>query len=237
VLQGTNSEEESYPAVLKDNPHTPAGFAAAVRKIYGADADRVLAVYPGVQTEDQVLDAAMTLGSEQGQGYRQFLLGESHIKSSGKPVYRYLYMRPRKRFLGGPNQTPGTAGGIMAVTSTSPARPPARGAVHSAEIEYAMGNLATNTRFNWEPADYKLSELMEGYFANFIKMGDPNGSGLTKWPAYSSAASYQIMYFDAESHAGPEAGRPRYLVFDQIFRDKGMQTNSKNLPVTGKVTK
>jgi para-nitrobenzyl esterase len=237
VLQGTNSEEESYPAVLKDNPHTPEGFAAAVRKIYGADADRVLAVYPGVRTEDQVLDAAMTLGSEQGQGYRQFLLGESHLKSSGKSVYRYLYMRPRKRFLGAANQTPGTAGGIMTVTSTTPARPPARGAVHSAEIEYVMGNLATNTRFNWEPADYKLSELMEGYFANFIKTGNPNGSGLAKWPAYSPTDSFQIMYFDAESHARPEAGRPRYLVFDQIFRKQATPAISGGPSVTGKVTK
>ena len=40
-------------------------------------------------------------------------LGEGHRKSTGKPVYRYFYSRPRPKFLGAANQTPGTAGGIV----------------------------------------------------------------------------------------------------------------------------
>lgn len=217
VLQGTNSEEEAYRAVLGDNPPTPQGFAATVRKTFGADADKVLAAYPAIKTDDEAIDAAMTFGSERGQGYRAWLIGQSHGKSSGKPVYRYLYLRPRKRFVGAANQAPGTAGGIV-TTGNSNARPQNRGAAHSAEIEYAMGNLATNTHFAWEPADYKLSETMESFFANFIKTGNPNAAGLPKWPAYSAADGYQIMQLDVESKAAPEAGRARYIVFDQIYR-------------------
>ena len=41
LLQGSNSEERSTEALLGDNPPTPEGFAAAVRKTFGADADRV----------------------------------------------------------------------------------------------------------------------------------------------------------------------------------------------------
>ena len=180
----------------------------------------VMAAYPAVHTENQVLDAVMTLGTEKGQGYRAWRLGESHRVSSGKAVYRYLYLRPRRRFQGAANEAPGTAGGVVTTSAATPARPQARGASHSAEIEYALGNLATNKRFAWEPADYKLSETMQNYFANFIKTGDPNGSGLPKWPAYSPDDGFQIMHLDVESHAGPEAGRPRYLLFDQIYRKK-----------------
>jgi para-nitrobenzyl esterase len=220
VLHGINSEEESYRAVLGDSPPTPGGFATVVRKFFGPDAERVLAAYPAVHTEDQVLDAVMTLGTEKGQGYRAWRFGESHRVSSGKAVYRYLYLRPRRRFQGAANEAPGTAGGVVTTSAATPARPQARGAAHSAEIEYALGNLGTNKRFAWEPADYKLSETMQNYFANFIKTGDPNGSGLPKWPAYSPDDSFQIMHLDVESHAGPEAGRPRYLLFDQIYRKK-----------------
>ena len=219
ILQGTNSEEEPFRTVLGDNPATPEGFAATVRKSFGADADRVLAAYPPVKTNEEAMDAAMTFGAERGQGYRAWLMGEGENKSSGKAVYRYLYLRPRKRFTGAANQAPGQAGGVVTTTSPNP-RPQNRGAAHSAEIEYVMGNLATNTHFAWEPADYKLSELMETYFENFIKTGDPNGAGLPKWPAYSAKADYQIMHFDVESKAGPEEGRARYVVFDPIYRKK-----------------
>lgn len=45
------------------------GTSSAVRKLFGADADRVLALNPPGQTEDQVLDAAQTLATDQGMGY------------------------------------------------------------------------------------------------------------------------------------------------------------------------
>lgn len=146
-------------------------------------------------------------------------LGEGHRQSSGKPVYRFVFSRPRPTFLGAANQTPGTAGGIMTSTTAASARPRWRGAVHSAEIEYALGNLATNKHYGWQPADYKLSQLMETYFANFIKTGDPNGSGVPKWPAYGPAEGFQIMNLDADSCAVAEP-RQRFLLWDQVLSKK-----------------
>jgi para-nitrobenzyl esterase len=79
--------------------------------------------------------------------------------------------------------------------------------------------LATNTHYAWEPVDYKLSQLMKTCFANFIKTGDPNGSGLPKWPAYGPDGGFQIMNLNIESGAVPEA-RPRYVLLDEILRKK-----------------
>src|SRR5438270_848264 len=82
-----------------------------------------------------------------------------------------------------------------------------------------LGNLATNKHYAWEQADNKLSELMENYFANFIKTGDPNSPGLPTWPAYAPDAGFQIMNLNVDSCAVPEA-RQRYLLLDQILRQK-----------------
>jgi para-nitrobenzyl esterase len=102
----------------------------------------------------------------------------------------------------------------------SPARPGAqqppapRGASHSAEIQYAMGNLDLDKRYTWEPADYEVSKTMQAYFVNFIKTGNPNGPGLPNWPAYRADNNYQRMRIDAKSQVEPEADRDRYLALE-----------------------
>ncbi len=89
--------------------------------------------------------------------------------------------------------------------------------MHSAEIEYAMGNLATNKVFRWTPDDYAVSATMQGYFANFIKTGDPNGAGLPRWPVGLPDGSGQVtrMRIDVVSQAEPEP-RARYRFLDEV---------------------
>ena len=104
--------------------------------------------------------------------------------------------------------------------SEVPPAPP--GAVHSAEIEYAMGNLSTNPVFAWTEDDYRVSKTLQGYFANFIKSGDPNGPGLPDWPAAASGRDAQsmMMRIDVKSHAEPAAHRDRYLFLERLSEKK-----------------
>jgi para-nitrobenzyl esterase len=111
--------------------------------------------------------------------------------------------------------TPNLAGGVTRGGNAAPP-PPARGAVHSAEIEYAMGNLHLNKVFGWTDDDRKVSRTMQGYFENFIKTGNPNGQGLPNWPVglVDASGNAQRIRIDVETRAEPEP-RARYLFQDE----------------------
>jgi len=98
-----------------------------------------------------------------------------------------------------------------------PKMPAAVGASHASEIEYAMGNLASNKVYAWTPDDYKVSETMESYFANFIKHYNPNGAGLPKWDANTGKSPVKFMDIDIKSEQKAESDRDRYLFLDKEY--------------------
>jgi para-nitrobenzyl esterase len=93
-----------------------------------------------------------------------------------------------------------------------------RGAPHASEIEYALGNLHLNPVYAWTAEDRRTSEAMQGYFANFVKTGNPNGAGLPSWPLGRPDAQGRVMRMriDAEPRAEPEP-RERYQFLESYF--------------------
>ena len=221
LLVGWNSEEMNYRMILGQEKPTRANYEKAVRKLYGERAEEVLKHYAA--TDEQVEQAATDLAGDRFIGLSTWRWADLHGKTGGKPVYRYLYARPRPPMrpeMG--DAAPGLAGGVVKGAQAKANRmPPARGAVHSAEIEYALGNLASNTVYAWTPDDQKVSELMQAYFANFIKSGDPNGPGLPTWPPANRGDDAQVLHIDIRTRAEPDAHRPRYRFLDELSAKKG----------------
>ncbi len=217
LLVGWNSEEMTGRVVLGKEEPTTENYTAAVKKMYGEKADEVLKVYPG-NTPEEVMQSATALASDRFIGFSTWRWAEMQAKTGGKPVYRYFYSRPRPAMtpeMG--NATAGLAGGVVrGGDPAAPKAPAAKGAVHSAEIEYALGNLSTNKVYAWSPEDYKVSELMQNYFANFIKTGNPNGSGLPKWSPLTDKSGANVMVIDVNTRAETDKNRARYLLLEEM---------------------
>ncbi|MBS1857806.1 MAG: carboxylesterase family protein [Acidobacteria bacterium] len=217
LLAGWNSEESNARAVLGQDAPTRENFEKAVTRLYGENAKAVLAEYAPA-TDADVLQAATDLASDRFIAWSTWKWIDSCAATGGKPVYRYYYSHPRPRMnpaMG--NVTPGLAGGVIRNSGTAAPPPPARGAVHSAEIEYAMGNLDSNKVYEWTADDHKVSALMQEYFANFIKTGNPNGKGLLEWPALNDGATVRYMHIDVEPRVETEAHRGRYLLLERLM--------------------
>ncbi len=220
LLVGWNSEEMNHRAVLQSDDPTRENLAKAVKRLYKDLAEEVLKEYSAA-TDEEARQVATDLAGDRFIGYSTWKLADLHGRTGGKPVYRYLYACPRPAMrpeMG--NAVPGLAGGVTKGADAKKANPlpPARGAVHSAEIEYAMGNLATNKVYAWTPEDYKVSEVMQAYFANFVRTGNPNGPGLPPWPAANRGddSDIGVMHIDVNTRVEPERHQGRYLLLDRI---------------------
>ena len=65
-------------------------------------------------------------------------------------------------------------------------------AVHSTDLSFVMGFFPKegNLAGNYTATDFKVADLVESYFTNFAKTGDPNGVGLAEWPQFGAAGNY-----------------------------------------------
>ena len=217
LLAGWNSEEMNGRSVLGQDEPTPENLEKAINRLYAEHGAEIAKEYTSANN-DEARDLATELASARFIAYSTWKWIDLAGKTGAKPVYRYYYSRPRpamKPEMG--NLTAGLAGGVVKSQGPAPAaRPTPRGAVHSAEIEYALGNLDGNKVYAWSPEDYKVSSAMEQYFANFIKTGNPNGPGLPKWPAANSGDSIEFMQIDVNTRAMKADHEGRYRALDKL---------------------
>jgi len=82
----------------------------------------------------------------------------------------------------------------------------AQGAVHGAELPYVFGYFPKrgNSAGKSTDTDIQLSGLMESYWTNFAKTGNPNSAGLPEWPRFSVERRY--IRFQQDGTVVPLAG-------------------------------
>lgn len=197
LLLGWNSAELPAAAFLRP-PFTRAGFEEMVNQRISESTTEVLKLYAG-QSGTELEQTISDFGADNWIVFSTWKWFDLHRKNSSQPVYRYLYSKLR------PANDKGE-------------HPPAIGAPHACEIEYALGNLHLVPGWQWTEDDHKVSATMKGYFANFIKTGNPNGEDLPEWPKVAPADdSPPVMVINVESKAVAAKNDARYRFLNRMY--------------------
>ncbi len=159
--------QASVPLIIGSNSaEVPAGFVNANSKeellsLFGSLRDEAIAVYDPDGTTD--FAKMLTMVNTDKVWAEPARLTARAFVAKGAPAYIYLFsyvsasMQQRMRY----------------------------GAAHGSEIPYVFDNLRDRNGAAVAPKDQEVARMMNTYWANFAKTGDPNGKGLPEWPVYS----------------------------------------------------
>ncbi len=199
LLAGWNADEGKMQVLMKPQKTTAASFKEMAEKRFGPTAAEFLKLYPA-STDDEALVSAESLSGDDFISFSTWKWMDVQSRS-GVPVYQYHFEQT-------PKYKPGQKMGTLPAEEA--------GARHAGELEYVFGTLKLALpEAPWADEDLKLSDTIGTYWTNFIKSGNPSGSGLPNWPPYKGKDGYSIMHLSGHSvGAAPDTIRPRYEFLD-----------------------
>jgi para-nitrobenzyl esterase len=188
ILIGTNSDEGH----LFTPPNVaPQAFEADIRAGYGEYADKVLAAYPHV-TSQEAYSAAKNIFRDTTFAWPTYTWARLQAQTGKGRVFAYLF-----------DQHPPPGAGPFYDPD---------GATHASEVAYVFGNLSPDN----SPADRALSDRMGAYWTNFAKTGDPNGAGLPAWTPFTTAGE-QTLVLGPDFGLRPTPNKAGLLVLDAYY--------------------
>ena len=105
------------------------------------------------------------------------------------------------------------------------------GAGHGSDVSYVFGTL--NSRWGAAeptPEEEKLANIMNSYWANFAKTGDPNGENLPLWPLYDTQKEEILdIELDGKPVAKPEPRKARLDVIEKAAEKYKTRLQSRGI--------
>ena len=218
LLVGRNSYEMGPEFLLQGKPATIANLRQNVGFYFQGNTDKVLELYNLKTDADVESMNAVDLASDLFIAFSTWKWWNMHKQTGGQPVYRYCYNHPRPDIVD-KNKVAGLAGGTIEKSGNEAPSPKIKGAVHSADIEYAMGNLPTNRVFDWQADDYVVSDIFQNYYVNFVKTGNPNGLGLPDWKPTNGCQEVPVLQIDVDTYQKVDNDvEKRYEYLDSLLK-------------------
>jgi para-nitrobenzyl esterase len=189
VLIGTNSDEG---ALFTPPTVPPEQVEQQIRAGYGPFAGRVSAAYPHA-TPAEAGVATKNLFRDTAFAWPTWSWARLQSQTGKGKVFVYFFDQ----------RSPTIPGSLFNDPD---------GATHASEIVYVFGNLSKD----YGPADRALSDRMGAYWTNFAKTGDPNGSSLPHWTAFSKAGE-DTLVLDGAPRVTATPNKAGLVVLDDYF--------------------
>jgi para-nitrobenzyl esterase len=198
VLTGSNKDEANFGVCPGAGGRggaviTAATFRSGAERRFGDAADAYVKLY-GVTSDAEAASAAhAACADEISWNMRQWAVAQS---AKGKKAYTYFFSH------------------IQTVNGA----PSPQGATHTSEISFAWNNPKGQATQTWNDVDTKLADQMSSYWVNFITKGDPNGSGLPKWPEFKDLSKSNVMVFADAPQVETAPPAPKLAFYSAAFQ-------------------
>ena len=173
VIVMTNSDEGALftPSNIKAED-----YQKQLQHIFGNMADEALRVYPG-NTDDEAWHGNGDAFRDMGFAWPSYAWVSLQAKTGKSPAYAAYLAQPSERSF-----------------SNDPRR---RGVCHADDILYLNGEFLTQP--DKYPAEAAVAEIMQQYWVNFAKTGNPNGKGLPYWPTFDDTKPTTMQFSNGAS--------------------------------------
>lgn len=192
LLNGFNAKEaDAFNLGIKATAENYEELLAEDMGDYASDMAKVVPADSPQRDQHFIVDAMGDAKGALNQAYSAIWFSYSHylwnnyMVKQGKPAYEYYFTK----------------------TNNSLSN------YHAGEIPYAYGNLWRHPGL-YNEDDYKLSDIMQQYFVNFAKTGDPNGEGLPKWEA-RTVGNNLLLQLDTKIKMTEDPNEKLYDIIDK----------------------
>ena len=186
-LLGWNEDE----GIAFVRPQGPAEHRTTISNDYGPSADRMLAIYPAASDQEAFAAGARLFG-DVAFGWPSWSLAEARARSGDASLFLYHFTQKPPR----PPMFPW----------------PQAGALHGEEVPFVFGHAGPG----WTDGDRAVAELVQSYWVNFARTGDPNGGGLPAWQPYRGDGP--VLWFgNGTARPGEVPANDRLRALDAIL--------------------
>jgi para-nitrobenzyl esterase len=182
---------------------TAENYKKSVDAIFGSYAEEALKYYPGT-TDDEAWHGFGDAFRDMGFAWPSYAWVNLQTKTGKSPAYAAYLAQPSERsFSGDPRR---------------------RGVAHADDIMYLNGEFLLQP--DKYPHESAVAEIIQQYWVNFIKSGNPNGKGLPYWPSFDESKPTTMQFSNGASLI-MRPNREQIDFVDRFYKAKRAQTESQ----------